>query len=353
MNFASNIASCALALTAFSACGDDGGSTAAKGTAAPAPAQPTPAAAEPAANGAQPAADTAAGTEAPANAEPAAPSTDSEAKCKTVLANSWKSLKPALEMIGPEAAHSEEDYVGNSYFLKKCSGLTAEHLDCIAKSENPLLGIAECKLNEGAKSSDKLRLPSFRKSRAKPAELPEKEQAKRLASVVGTWKNEFKSFSQTTTWKISKSGEVKQTTERNGKSEEKDLKLTFEHEGQVKVQNSPTSSQPYSYLVVNKKTVFFCNNLAYGAHPVEKQDDFVLATSSEHVIYKGDTCKVLTDAGYFLDATCAWEGKKKKKNFKVSYQVPGRSHPSELAYDLIAGHLVDKRQVDTSKFVKK
>ncbi len=257
-------------------------------------------------------------------------------------------------MVGSDEAVPEADYIGNEYFIKKCSGITAEHLACLAKAEDPLAGITECKVNEGAKSSDKLRLPSFRKSRGNIEDLPEAEQAKLLASVVGTWKNEFKSIKQTTTWKIAKSGEVQVTTEKDGKKEEKSIKLTFDRPGQVRVANTPTSSQWYSYLPVNKKTAFFCNNLAYGAHPVADEKDFVLKTTSEFVISKGDTCKVLTDSGYFVDATCAWEKKsKKEKSFKVSFQVPGRKRASELSYDLIAGHLVDQRQVSTSKFVKK
>lgn len=352
MKYVTVFASCALGL-AFSACGDDGGSY--KGP-PPETVQAPPTA------GTAPT-PTAAGTETPAAgtatapavaAVPTTPSTDSAALCGTVLANSWKVLQPALAMMGSDVAQSKEAYTSNDYFIKKCAGLTATQLDCLSKSENPLVGIDDCKINEGAKSSDKLRLPTFRKSRSNPPDLPPETQAKLLKSVVGKWVNEFKSYNQTTTWKISKTGDVKQTVERSGKTIEKDLKIQFDRENQLRVHTSPTSSQWYSYLPINKKTMFLCNNLAYGAHPISDDADFVLATTGEHIALKGEVCKVLTDSGHFVDAQCSWEMKgKKKKSFLVKYDVPDRKSTTELTYDLIAGHLVDRRQVDTSKFVRR
>ncbi len=359
MKFATLLASCALGLT-ISGCGDDGGSSSYKGPPKDSVKEKANAAKaggkqEKAAGKEKPAAGKekpAAGKEKPA--APSTPNTDSAARCQAVLENSWKALEPALAMIGSDAAQPKDAYVSNNYFIKKCSGLTAAQLDCLAKSENPLVGIADCKINEGAKSSDKLRLPSYRKSRPKPPDLPPEEQAKLLKSMVGTWVNEFKSYNQKTTWKISKAGDVKSSVERSGKTIEKEFKIQFDREKQIKVQTSPTSSQWYSYLPVNKKTVFMCNNLAYGAHPISDEADFVLATTSEHIVLKGEVCKVLTDSGHFVDAKCVWEDKgKKKKGFTVSYDVPDRKATTELSYDLIAGHLVDRRQVDTSKFVKR
>jgi hypothetical protein len=348
MKFVPLLASCAFGL-ALSGCGDDGASSYKGPPPETVKAPPATATTATATAGTE---TPAAGTEPPAT--PATPNTDSAALCGTVLANSWKALQPALAMVGADAAQSEEAYTTNKYFIKKCSGLTATQVDCLSKSENPLVGIDECKINEGAKGSDKLRLPTFRKSRSNPPDLPEEQQAKLLKSVVGTWVSEFKSYNQKTTWKISKTGDVKVTLERSGKKQEKDLKIQFDREKQVRVQTSPTSSQWYSYLPVNKRTMLLCNNLAYGAHPISDEKDFVLATTGEHIAFKGEVCKVLTDSGHFVDATCAWEQKsKKKKSFTVSYDVPDRKSSTELTYDLIAGHLVDRRQVDTSTFVKK
>jgi hypothetical protein len=198
MKYATVFATCAIGLT-LSACGDDGDSSSYKG---PPPSSVATTPANPAAATTPPAAGTAATTPveggAAAPVVPSSPNTDSTSLCKTVLANSWKSLQPALAMVGSEVAQPEADYLGNKFFIKKCSGLTAAQVDCLSKSEAPLTGIVECKINEGAKSSDKLRLPSFRKSREKPAELPAEEQAKLLKSVVGTWKNDFKSYKQVT-----------------------------------------------------------------------------------------------------------------------------------------------------------
>jgi hypothetical protein len=311
MKFVPLLASCAFGL-ALSGCGDDGASSYKGPPPETVKAPPATATTATATAGTE---TPAAGTEPPAT--PATPNTDSAALCGTVLANSWKALQPALAMVGADAAQSEEAYTTNKYFIKKCSGLTATQVDCLSKSENPLVGIDECKINEGAKG-------------------------------------EFKSYNQKTTWKISKTGDVKVTLERSGKKQEKDLKIQFDREKQVRVQTSPTSSQWYSYLPVNKRTMLLCNNLAYGAHPISDEKDFVLATTGEHIAFKGEVCKVLTDSGHFVDATCAWEQKsKKKKSFTVSYDVPDRKSSTELTYDLIAGHLVDRRQVDTSTFVKK
>lgn len=360
MKVASVFASCAVALC-LPGCGDDDGSSAYSGpppseVAAPTPPAPTTTTAPATTTPPAAATDTEGGVAAttPVAAEAGVPAIDTAARCSAVLANSWTSLQPALAMVGSEIAQPEAEYVSNKFFIKRCSGLTAPQLDCLSKSETPLVGIADCKVNEGKKSGDKLRLPSFRKQEEKPADLPPKEQAKLLRSVVGTWKNEFKSYKQTKIWKINKSGEVKQTSSRSGKSEEKVINIKFERPGMLRVETTPTSSQWYSYLPVNQKTMFLCNNLAYGAHPISDEADFVLATKSEYIALKGEVCKVLTDSGHFLDAECTWEQKsRKEKTFSVSYQAPDRKSATQLSYDLIADHLVDQRQVESSKFVRR
>ncbi len=283
-----------------------------------------------------------------------------EAECQTLLDNSWKAVQPALALTKIDPSTVEKNYVKNKYFINNCVALKPDARACLTKSESPLTALADCNTNETVEKGKSIHLSTIFSMPIKGEVIPEEEQAKRLAAVVGTWKNEFKSYGQVKTWKIGKAGEVTETSKRNGKDEEpREYTIQFEYPAHVKLSSGPSSAQYYGYLQVDAKTMFVNSNLSYGAYPAEDDHDFILLNRSERIVFKDDKCNAVTDEGVILDATCTWGKAGKVRTFNVEYQLPGRKKrdgsvlPTTYTYHYIAKHLVDDRQVGIAKFVKK
>jgi hypothetical protein len=286
-----------------------------------------------------------------------------QAQCQKILEKSWDAVLPVLARVGAEPAQLEKNYKADKTFIERCVQRDATVRDCLEKSENPIAGIHECGANPpNATVAEKLWAPSI-SPRQKREEAPPEKQAELLASVVGTWTSDWKSFKQKTTWKIAASGAVDETKVREGKSENKTLEFAFPNEREVKVQTTPTSSQWYSFLRVDNKTFLASSNGAYSAFAVEDKDKFLVWTKFDWLSKDGDTCMIIESRGLEVEAKCEWKKEKsalgKNPVLRVKYQAPGRNRPdgqpleSELTYHYVAGHLIDHRMIDVGTFKKK
>ncbi|HUH02024.1 MAG TPA: hypothetical protein VML75_08500, partial [Kofleriaceae bacterium] len=225
-------------------------------------------------------------------------------------------------------------------------------------SANPVMAIHECKVNEGKELNQQLWAPSIGRSTRPPA-LDPAEGQKTLDSLVGTWVSDWKSYGQVTTWVIAEDGTLTLTTVRDGKTETKALQITLEHEGRIKVQTTPTSTQDYSYFRAGPRLLYSANNLAYGIHRLADQKRFTLTIGSSWLVVEPGSCTAITERAETSAATCTWGKKDGVRTFTSDYEIPGRTRPDgkpmtqQNTYHLIAGSLLDERLVDIGTYKKK
>jgi len=295
-------------------------------------------------------------------AEPAQPPAEkanpAAEQCQRILAKSWQAVQPTMQMVGADPAAVEKYYTSDQNYVERCAKLTDDQRACMEKSDNPIMGMHECKVNEGKEMNERVWSPTIRPSTRAP-ELPAGEGDKLLASVVGTWVSDWKSYGQKTTWVIGKDGKLEQTTVRNGETKKDDYSISFERVGQISVRTTPTSTQQYNFYRADPRTFYSSNNLSYGIYPIEKEDHFVIEDSGGWLVVDAGKCTAVSERGDTADATCKWDKYEGKRAFLVEYQVPGMTRPDgqpmvdKDTYVKVGDALLDYRLVDIGKFTKK
>ncbi|MBI4952666.1 MAG: hypothetical protein HY908_11580 [Myxococcales bacterium] len=341
--------------SAAAACGGGGGAGTASGSARRTSSSAAPAASSGARMPAGGSAGKAQGSAAPSASAAGSSSATAagDGPCPAILGKAWKAAQPVLAMVGADPAAVEKSYLAGGSFLERCGKLGETERACLEKSDNPLEGIATCKVNDGKAPAESLWLPSVWVD-PKPEALSEDDQKQALAALVGTWVSDWKSYKQKTTWKIAADGEVAVETEREGKTDKKTYKIKLAERGVMAVGTTATSSQTYSFLQLDPKTFYSSNNLAYGFFKVGGEKKYTVAVHRAWLMVDGASCKVVNEYAQVADAKCETKG----ASFTVTHAPPGRTRPDgkpaseEWSYERVGDYLIDQRLIDIGTFKK-
>ncbi len=282
------------------------------------------------------------------------------AQCQRILDKAWTAIGPTLTEVGVEAASIEQRYRHDEVFLNRCVFIAADLRTCLEGSANPIAGLRTCEVNDGKFEADQhLWAPLITAAgRVQAPELDPADAARRLSALVGTWVNDWKSFGQVTTWKVSADGTVAVTRVRKDETEQATYTVRFERDGELRVQTTPSSSQTYAFWQKDARTFLASNNLAYNQDPVTDPRRFRVELHQEWLLVDGDTCRVISSRAEVSPATCTWSKGTLGKRLKVVFDAGRTMHDGRPLQDtreleLVGDRLVDLRMIDMGTFRKK
>ncbi len=296
-------------------------------------------------------------TKVETGAKPAAESGNTK-RCKDLLVKSWKAAQPGFAKLQVSVdAALEKLYTENEYYVKACAALAADKLDCLDKAENPITGIDTCKVNEGAATSLGLVGVQDRIGVDARKPLSKEDGDKVLASIEGTWVNDWASLKEQTTWTIGKAGAVTAATVlKDGKPKDKpslpDL-LTADQEARLKVHwKDSNTTQTLSFFKTGNEFYASTNSL-YDAYQVSDQKKFVVRYDWTYLAFDGGKCEAINASGVIAPATCSFATDKGTKVFRAEWQFPTDKGPRKSEHVLVGNYFVHKSMYEIARFKKK
>lgn len=290
-------------------------------------------------------------------AEPAAPSPNLK-RCQELISKAWKAVQPGLVKLQATIDEAfEKAFTSHTYFLEPCAALAADKLECLEKADNPIDGIATCDLNAGAttamtiyKNDSKIGLFPRKKLEAAEAETT-------IASLEGTWVNEWAAIKERTTWTIAKDGTVtKAEVLKDGQPKDKAMipdKLHVEEEGRLKIhwKNSSTT-QTFSFVKIGNE--FYANgNTLYDAYEVPDQKKFVVRSNWTFLVFDGGKCEAIDTSGLVAPATCAFVTEKGNKLFKAEWKFASDRVTQTSKHVILGKHFLHETLFEAGRYRKR
>ncbi len=279
-------------------------------------------------------------------------------RCKDLLAKSWKAAQPGFAKLQVAVdGDLEKVYTGNESYVQACGKLAADKLECLEKAENPITGLDTCKVNEGAAESLALVSVQDRIGVDLRKPLSKEEGDKVLASIEGTWVNEWPALKEQTTWTIGKAGAVTAAEVlKEGKPKDKASipdQLAVDQEARIKAHWKDSNSTQTLSFFKNGNELYASANSLYDAYQVPDQKKFVVRFDWTYIAFEDGKCEAIDPNAVIVPATCSFATDKGNKVFRAEWQFPTDKSPRKSEHVVIGNYFVHKSMYEIARFKRK